>query len=74
MSDLFKRMGGTRAMAEMLGEPASTVQSWKSAGRVPAAKQPAVIEAAERAGIAVRAEDVIWPFGRPITSTSAEAA
>ncbi len=62
--DLFTRLGGTRAMADMLGEPPSTVQSWKVAGRIPAHKQPLVIERAADAGHEISAEEVVWPLGR----------
>ena len=62
--DLFTRLGGTRGMAELLGEAPSTVQSWKAARRIPAQKQPLVIERAGGAGIRVTAEEVVWPFGR----------
>jgi DNA-binding transcriptional regulator YdaS (Cro superfamily) len=61
---LFDRFGGTRKMAEMLGEAPSTVQSWKSAGRVPAAHQPKVLDRAREHGVDITAEDVIFPMGR----------
>ncbi|MES2137997.1 MAG: hypothetical protein V4502_13190 [Pseudomonadota bacterium] len=61
---LFDRFGGTRKMADALGEPASTVQSWKSAGRVPAGKQPDVLAKAQELGLAVDAENIIFPLGR----------
>lgn len=62
--DLFARLGGTRAMAEMLNEPPSTVQSWKAAGRIPSQKQPLVLDRAAKAGIKITAADVVFPFGR----------
>lgn len=63
--DLFDRLGGTRAMAELLGEPPSTVQSWKSAGRIPAKKQPAVLAlGVDTEGREITAEDVVFPLGR----------
>ena len=58
-------------MAEALGEAPSTVQSWKSVGRVPASKQPAVLDAARLRGIEVSAEDVVFPFGRPVPQAAA---
>ena len=66
MSDhsLFDRFGGTRKMADYLGEPPSTVQSWKAAGRIPAAKQPDVLSKAEELGLNITAEDVIYPLGK----------
>lgn len=63
--DLFTRLGGTRAMADMLGEAPSTVQSWKAAGRIPAHKQPAVIAKLTEAGKEITADDVVWPMGKP---------
>lgn len=63
-TDLFAKLGGTRAMAELLGEPPSTVQSWKSAKRIPAHKQPLVLDRAKNAGIRVSADDVVFPMGR----------
>lgn len=62
--DLFEKFGGTRRMAQLIDRPPSTVQSWKTAGRVPAAEQPRLIEIASQHGIAVTAEDVVWPLGR----------
>lgn len=62
-TNLFTRLGGTRPMAQMLGEPPSTVQSWKTAGRIPSEKQRTVIEKANAAGFPVTAEDVVYPMG-----------
>lgn len=61
---LFDRFGGTRKMAEALDEAPSTVQSWKTAGRIPAAHQPKVLAKAGELGIGITAEDVIFPMGR----------
>lgn len=49
-------------MADIIGEPPSTVQSWKTAGRIPAQKQPLVLAKAHEAGINVTAHDVIFPL------------
>lgn len=62
--NLFDRMGGIRKMADLVGEAPSTVQSWKGAGRIPAHKQPIVIEKAAEAGIVVTADDVVFPLGK----------
>lgn len=70
---VFDRFGGTRPMARLLGASPSTVQSWKASGRIPAGKQPLVLETAERAGIEITAEDVIWPLGRPADAAAAAA-
>lgn len=69
-STLFDRLGGIRKTAELLGEPPSTVQSWKAAGRIPAHKQPHVLERAEAAGIKITAEDVVYPLGKPVEETA----
>lgn len=69
MTTLFDKFGGIRPMAAHLGEPPSTVQSWKTAGRVPASHQPRVLEKALELGLAVTAEDVVYPLG--ITNPSA---
>jgi hypothetical protein len=72
--NLFDRFGGTRKMAEALNEPPSTVQSWKSVGRIPAGKQPDVLAAAERLGIPITAEDVIFPMGRSLALVEADGS
>tara|TARA_B100000678_G_scaffold44667_1_gene34424 strand:- start:109 stop:399 length:291 start_codon:yes stop_codon:yes gene_type:complete len=63
IASIFDKFGGTRKMAEHLQEPPSTVNSWKRAGRIPAAKQPGVLRCAQRLGLDVGAEDVIYPLG-----------
>ncbi|WP_267348097.1 hypothetical protein [Sphingomonas sp. GM_Shp_2] len=63
---LFDAFGGTRKMADTLGEAPSTVQSWKTAGRIPAGRQPAVFEKAAELDLGVTAEDIIWPMGRTV--------
>lgn len=67
---LFDRLGGIRKTAELLGEAPSTVQSWKAAGRIPAQKQPLVLERAAAAGIEISAEDVVYPLGKPVAEAS----
>lgn len=71
MRNLFEKFGGTRAMADHLGEPPSTVNSWKSARRIPAMQQPKVLAKAEDLGLDVCAEDVVFPFGRPAEQVAA---
>ncbi|WP_145986251.1 carph-isopro domain-containing protein [Sphingobium sp. YG1] len=71
-TDLFTRLGGTRAIAERMSEAPSTVQSWKSARRIPAHKQADFIGKHAEAGFDVTAEEVIWPFGRPMSSGKSE--
>lgn len=71
--DLFTRLGGARALAGIIGEPPSTVQSWKAAGRIPAHQQPVVIERVRAAGHSITAEDVVWPMGLPSSEQAAAA-
>lgn len=61
-TNLFDRFGGVRPMAEALKEPPSTVQSWKTAGRIPATKQPNVLARAAALGLDVVAADVVFPL------------
>lgn len=61
---LFDRFGGVRPMAEILGEPPSTVQSWKNVGRIPAGKQPIVLAKAAELGLPITSDDVVYPMGR----------
>jgi len=63
MDTLFDKFGGIRPMAAHLGEAPSTVQSWKTAGRVPAGHQHRVLVKADELGIAVTATDVVYPLG-----------
>jgi hypothetical protein len=71
---LFDHFGGVRRLAMELGEPLTTVQSWKSAGRIPAAKQPSVLAAAKRLRLSVRAEDIIFPMGGEGSGQAGEGA
>lgn len=50
-------------MARALGEPPSNVAAWKRVGRIPAEKQPHVLEVALANGLPVTAEDVVYPLG-----------
>lgn len=67
---LFDRLGGIRKMADLLGKPPSTVQSWKNAGRVPSHEQHALIEKARAAGHDLAAEDVVYPMGLPADASA----
>lgn len=49
-------------MADAMNEAASTVQSWKTAGRISATKQPLVLEKAFELGLDVQPIDVIFPL------------
>ena len=50
----IEALGGTTAVAVATGVPVSTVQSWKSAGRVPPWRQPALDKLAAAKGITAR--------------------
>lgn len=52
-------------MARALGESPSTVHGWKSVGRIPAEKQPHVLDVALALNIPITAEHVVFPLGRP---------
>jgi hypothetical protein len=67
--NLFERFGGVRPMADKLRERPTTVQGWKDHGRVPATKQPAVLERAVELGLDVTAHDVIYPLRRRATAS-----
>ncbi len=73
MSDnptFFDRLGGIRPTAALLGEPVSTVASWKKMGRIPAHKQPGVLRKLEECGIPISAEDVVFPLGKGLFGAS----
>lgn len=61
---LFEKFGGVRPMARALNEKASTVQSWKTTGRVPSGKQSFVLSRARDLGLGVTPDDIISPLGR----------
>lgn len=48
---IVDKFGGTRKMAEQIGLPPSTIQSWKSSGLIPAHKQSEVLRLALKLGI-----------------------
>lgn len=48
---IIGKFGGTRPLATALRLPASTVQSWKDTGRIPAKHQQAVLDKARETSI-----------------------
>lgn len=63
-TNLFECFDGIRPMAEKLREKASNVQGWKLNGRIPAGKQPRVLEIAAALGLDVLPQDVVFPLAR----------
>jgi hypothetical protein len=76
---IIETLGGTRKAAALLGLPASTVQSWKTAGVIPPRRQRCVLDMAVAAGIPLKAEDFIpprpsaEPLAMPVETRSAAA-
>jgi len=61
-------------MARAIGEPSSNVGAWKREGRIPAHKQPIVLEVGQALGLPVTAEHVVFPLGRPDLSAPVHVA
>jgi hypothetical protein len=53
---IIQVFGGTRRAATALGQPPSTVQSWKRAGVIPARHQGRVLETAQQLNLPITAE------------------
>src|SRR3546814_1757501 len=62
---IFHLFGGIRPMARALCEPSSNVSAWKREGRIPASKQPHVLEVGQALGLPITADHVVFPLGRP---------
>jgi hypothetical protein len=62
---IFDLFGGIRPMARKLSELPSSVSAWKRRGRIPAEKQPHVLEVGLALGLPITAENVVFPLGRP---------
>lgn len=48
---LIEALGGVTSVARRLGEPNSTVHSWKQKGRIPRWRRPSVLAIAREEGI-----------------------
>ncbi|WP_442800399.1 carph-isopro domain-containing protein [Sphingomonas sp. STIS6.2] len=62
VSNLFDRFGGVRPMAAALIERRSSVQSSKTAGRIPSTKQPEVLKKARELSIQISALAAVFPL------------
>ena len=67
-TSIFQMFSGIRPMARAIDESPSTVAGWKRKGRIPAEKQPHVLEVGQALGLPVTAEHVVFPLGRPIAA------
>lgn len=56
---VIEKFGGTRPMSEKTGIAATTIQSWKDVGRIPAKRQGEILTAAARHGIDLKAAELI---------------
>jgi hypothetical protein len=73
-SKIVERFGGTRAMAQALGFPPSTVQSWKAKGRIPGHHQILVLKKARERGIPLTYADLFDEHLEPLPQGRAAAA
>lgn len=73
-TSVFALFGGTRPMARAIGEPSSNVNAWKRVGRIPAEKQPLVLEVGLALGLPITTEHVVFPLGRPNAAAPADVA
>jgi hypothetical protein len=62
VSNLFDRFGGVRPMAAALIERPSSVQSSKTAGRIPSTKQLEVLKKARELSIQISALAAVFPL------------
>lgn len=65
LTSIFDLFGGIRPMARALEENPSKVMAWKRAGHIPAQKQAEVLEKGLAHGLALTADHVVFPLGRP---------
>lgn len=52
-------------MARAIDEAPSNVAAWKRVGRIPAEKQPHVLEVGLAMGLPITAEHIVFPLGQP---------
>jgi len=70
--NVFALFGGIRPMARAVGVSPSNVAAWKRMGRIPAEKQPHVLEVGQAMGLPITAEHVVFPLGRPNAAAPVE--
>lgn len=70
--NIFVLFGGIRPMARAVGVSPSNVAAWKRMGRIPAEKQPHVLEVGQAMGLTITAEHVVFPLGRPNAAAPVE--
>jgi len=68
--DLIHQFGGIRPMAAKLGVPVTTVQGWKSRGRIPINRRQAILEAARINNVDLSVDAERQPPEKPVTITS----
>lgn len=61
IAEVLGRFGNVREAADKIGRAPSVIQYWRTAGRIPATAQTAVLDAAERHGVTISAADLIAP-------------
>lgn len=71
-TSVFALFGGIRPMARAIGEAPSNVAAWKRVGRIPAEKQPHVLEVGRALGLPITADHVVFPLGRPNAAAPVE--
>lgn len=73
VESVIKEFGGIRPMAAKLGIPVTTVQGWKSRGRIPLSRQKAIFDAAQRHNVDL-SEIILQDLERkPVTISSSKA-
>jgi len=59
ISDIISKFQGVRPMARALGYPPSTVQNWEDRQSIPAKHFKPILEAAQRTGVELTAEQLL---------------
>jgi hypothetical protein len=59
MASVFDKFGGIRPMANKIGLPSSTVNSWHAKRKIPAWRHDAILEVAKANGLHLTADELI---------------